>query len=190
MGETKTAQAILDKAQALCQARGFNAFSYKDIAESLGIQKASIHYHYPTKVDLGAALIERYAQGFALELARIEASYKEPKKQLREFVKLMEQLKHDGRLCLCAMLASDLETLDPRLCQLVRDFFKAAESWIEGRLTAGKKAGQFSFTKPARVVAQVFLASIQGILICARTFEGGEDRFEAGRDWLFDAIEA
>lgn len=188
MNQTDTAQAILDQAQALCQERGFNAFSYRDIAEALSIKKASIHYHYPSKVDLGVALVERYARGFGTELERIEAQNKEPKKQLREFVKLMEQLKQNRRLCLCAMLASDLETLDPRIHLPVRKFFLAAEAWIEGRLAAGKLSGEFHFSSSAQVVAQAFLASIQGILICTRTI-GGEDRFKSCTEWLFASIE-
>jgi len=48
-----TAERILDIAQDLIQRRGFNAFSYHDIAAPMGIRKASIHYHFPSKADLG-----------------------------------------------------------------------------------------------------------------------------------------
>ena len=47
------------------QVRGFNGFSYADIASELGITKASLHYHFPGKAELGEALIERYADRFA-----------------------------------------------------------------------------------------------------------------------------
>ena len=54
-----TAEQILDTMQDLIQVRGFNAVSYQDIADRIGIRKASIHYHFPTKFALGAAVIER-----------------------------------------------------------------------------------------------------------------------------------
>jgi len=53
-----SAQRILDVAERLVQTRGFNGFSYADIAEALDVTKASLHYHFPAKSDLGARLIE------------------------------------------------------------------------------------------------------------------------------------
>ena len=51
--QTDTASEILDVAERLVQVRGFNGFSYADIAEALEVTKASLHYHFPTKGDLG-----------------------------------------------------------------------------------------------------------------------------------------
>ncbi len=59
--ETKTATRILDVAERLVQTRGFNGFSYADIAAELHITKASLHYHFASKAELGEALILRYA---------------------------------------------------------------------------------------------------------------------------------
>ncbi|MDP2026901.1 TetR/AcrR family transcriptional regulator [Sulfuriferula sp.] len=42
----------------MVQRRGFNDFSYADIANEVGIRKASLHHHFPTKTDLGLALID------------------------------------------------------------------------------------------------------------------------------------
>ena len=46
-----TAQRILDIAERLVQTRGFNGFSYADIAGALAVTKASLHYHFPTKAE-------------------------------------------------------------------------------------------------------------------------------------------
>lgn len=189
MSQSNTADAILDAAQALCQARGFNAFSYKDIATQLGIKTASIHYHYPTKADLGTALVRRYTSQFVAQLEQIEARSADPKKQLRDFFKLMEEVRRRGKLCLCTMLASDLETLDPSIQVLVKTFFNSAEDWLERCLAQGKKAGSFSFTKPPKVLAQVVLATAQGMLICSRAF-GDEDRFDVGSQWILSNLGA
>ena len=61
-----TATQILDVAERLVQERGFNGFSYADVAKELDISKAALHYHYPGKAELGEALIERYAARFAV----------------------------------------------------------------------------------------------------------------------------
>src|SRR5215468_7490023 len=69
-----TAGKILDLAETLIQTRGYNAFSYQDIADALGVTKTSIHYHFESKTDLGVAVIERYAKNFGDALVEIAAS--------------------------------------------------------------------------------------------------------------------
>src|SRR6201987_6515356 len=70
---SETAEQILELAEMLIQTRGYSAFSYQDIADSLGIRKASIHYHFPSKTDLGIAVVDRYVARFAAGLATISA---------------------------------------------------------------------------------------------------------------------
>lgn len=180
---------ILDQAQTLCQLRGFNAFSYRDLAQLLGIKSASIHYHYPTKSDLGVALIVRYRGAFNAELSKIRSEIQNPTKQLRKFISIIEQIKREKKLCLCAMLASDFETLTPEMRAQVREFFAEAEKWVTECLIAGKREGEFSFSKSPEAIARIFMATVQGMLICARAFDE-DNRFEDGREWLLSAIAA
>src|ERR671936_2806695 len=70
-GNADTPARILDIAERLVQSRGFNGFSYADIAAELGITKASLHYHFAGKAELGEALIDRYASRFADALRAI-----------------------------------------------------------------------------------------------------------------------
>src|SRR6201988_4888439 len=69
--KSRTAEQILDLAETLIQTRGYSAFSYQDIADSLGIRKASIHYHFPSKTELGIAVIDRYIARFDAALTEI-----------------------------------------------------------------------------------------------------------------------
>ena len=57
-----TRERIIDKAFQLMLQRGFNGFSYRDIAEPLGVKNAAIHYHFPNKTDLVKALLEENHQ--------------------------------------------------------------------------------------------------------------------------------
>ena len=74
-------------AERLVQERGFNGFSYADIASELQVTKPALHYHFPTKVDLGTALIGRYSQRFAHALAGLDASEAEPPTRISPFGK-------------------------------------------------------------------------------------------------------
>jgi len=118
-----TATQILDVAERLAQTRGFNGFSYADIATELGITKAGLHYHFAGKADLGCALIERYARTFATALAQIEANERAVYAQLQQYVALYSNVLSDGRMCLCGMLAAEYATLPDAMKRAIRQFF-------------------------------------------------------------------
>ena len=61
---TDTKTAIMDAAQELIQRGGVNAMSYQHISDAIGIRKASIHHHFPTKDSLIEAVLQRYAVYF------------------------------------------------------------------------------------------------------------------------------
>src|SRR5271167_1967040 len=77
-----TRTRILDVAERLVQVRGFNGFSYADIAAELAITKASLHHHFPSKAGLGEALIVRYTGRFGDALAAIDAKASAPPAKL------------------------------------------------------------------------------------------------------------
>src|SRR5437016_1653402 len=84
----RTAERILDIAERLVQNRGFNNFSYADVAGELGITKASLHYHFPGKAELGRALIERYAERFAGALGQIDREFPDAHGKLEAYAGL------------------------------------------------------------------------------------------------------
>src|SRR3954454_6842599 len=96
-----TRDHVLDVAERLTQTRGFNGFSYADIAAELKVTKASLHYHFPTKTDLRCALIERYGQRFGEALGQIDAAGRPAFRQLESYVELYAGVLRSGRLCLC-----------------------------------------------------------------------------------------
>src|SRR5688500_17707188 len=106
-----TAQRILDVAERLVQTRGFNGFSYADIADALRVTKASLHYHFPSKADLGRRLNERYETTCLAATGAAEAGSTEPREQLKRYAKIYADVLRDGRMCLCGMLASDYATM-------------------------------------------------------------------------------
>jgi TetR/AcrR family transcriptional repressor of nem operon len=45
---SSTAAQIVASARSLLATRGYNGFSYADVAEAVGISKPSIHHHFPS----------------------------------------------------------------------------------------------------------------------------------------------
>ena len=171
-----TSQQILDVAQDLVQTRGYNAFSYGDIAAVLKITRASLHYHFPTKETLGRSLIARYEDRFLQSLKVVDAGSGTMTDRFRAFVGIYADVLAAGHLCLCGMLAAEFETL-PRTMQTALDhYFEVIETWLETILEQGRRDGQFSFDEPAREVAQFAIATLEGAMILARS-HGAHDRF-------------
>jgi TetR/AcrR family transcriptional regulator, transcriptional repressor for nem operon len=171
-----TAQQILDLAQDLVQTRGYNAFSYADIAKALKMSNASLHYHFPSKADLGNSLIARYENRFLQALNAIEGGGGTMAERFGAFVGIYSDVLADDHICLCGMLAAEFETLPQPMRSALDHFFEVTEAWLEIVLEEGRRKGEFNFDETAREVAQVSVAALEGAMILARS-HGDHNRF-------------
>jgi TetR/AcrR family transcriptional regulator, transcriptional repressor for nem operon len=175
-GVSETATRILEVAERLAQTRGFNGFSYADIAAELSMTKASLHYHFATKAELGCALIVGYSRKFNAALVEIDAA--RVPDSLRRYVQLYENVLVRDRMCLCGMLAAEYSTLPLAMRSELRNFFDMNESWLAGNLERGRKAGVLSFEGSALESARMLTAGLEGAMLLARSYEEPA-RFEA-----------
>jgi TetR/AcrR family transcriptional repressor of nem operon len=183
----ETSQRILDVAERLVQTRGFNGFSYADIADALDVTKASLHYHFPSKADLGRRLIERYEKTFLAALESIDAGSAGARDKLRRYARIYADVLRDDRMCLCGMLASDYATLPKPMREEVRHFFDENERWLAAVLDAGRKAGDLRFKGSAAELARVMVGSLEGAMLLARSY-GDAARFDAAAERLIAAL--
>ena len=114
MKDTETRTRILDAAQDLIQRLGVNAMSYQHISDAVGIRKASIHHHFPTKENLVDTVLERYSVYFFDLVDNILQSKLSPREKLQRYIDLFEAtLKSDcgDKACLYGMIGAEIETL-------------------------------------------------------------------------------
>jgi TetR/AcrR family transcriptional repressor of nem operon len=181
-----TAAQILDAAERLVQVRGFNGFSYADVARELGITKAALHYHFASKADLGDALIDRYSERFFDALAHVDPG-SDAVEKLHAYAQLYADVFRDDRMCLCGMLAADYATLpDPMQDRVVR-FFDDNEVWLAGVLEEGRTAGTVRFAGPARPVARTLIGGLEGAMLVARPYHDLE-RFRDAAEMLIRGL--
>src|SRR5437868_14081265 len=178
-----TAQRILDVAERLVQTQGFNGFSYADISHELGVTKASLHYHFATKADLGSALITRYGSAFRRALDEIDASGADARGKLRRYAGLYADVLRKDRMCLCGMLAADYTTLPAPMRAGVKDFFDLNESWLSRVFEEGRKHGVLRFRGPPPGSARLLLGSLEGAMLVARSY-GDPERFTSAAQRL------
>src|SRR5689334_10106776 len=167
---TDTPQRILDVAELLVQTRGFNGFSYADIAQALGVTKASLHYHFRGKADLGASLIERYERNFLGALAAIDAEAPDARAKLRRYAAIYGSVLQADRMCLCGMLAAEYGTLPEAMRALMRHFFDENERWLVTVLKQGKKEKSVKFAGTPAEAAQALVGSLEGAMMISRSY--------------------
>jgi TetR/AcrR family transcriptional repressor of nem operon len=184
-----TGRRALDVAERLVQTRGFNGFSYADIAEALGVTKASLHYHFPSKADLGQRLIERYEAGFLDTLSGIDKAQHGAAQKLRRYAAIYADVLRANRMCLCGMLASDYATLPKPMRERVRHFFDENEGWLARVLDEGRKAGQLAFKGTPVELARMIVASLEGAMMLARSY-GEPPRFDAAAERVIAELES
>lgn len=176
--QANTAQRILDVAERLVQSRGFNGFSYANVAAELEITTASLHYHFPGKAELGEALIVRYGARFADELEAIDSRIPDACSKLGAYAGLYEDVLRGKRMCLCGILAAEYETLPKPMREAVIRFFDDNESWLAGVLAQGRSEGTLSFDGAPLHAAQTVLSGLEGAMLIARPY-GDIARFQS-----------
>ena len=182
-----TAARILDSAERLVQSRGFNGFSYADVAAELGVTKASLHYHFAGKGELGRALVERYAARFAAALEGIDADGGDAPAKLDAYTRIYADVLRKKRMCLCGMLAADYETLPEPMREAVIRFFDDNESWLTAVLEQGQADGSLVLDGPASDAAQALVSGLEGAMLIARPY-GDPDRFQAAATRLLGSL--
>ena len=167
---TSKAEEIVASTKALIIAGGYNGFSYADVSERVGIRKASIHHHFPSKVDLVRTVVVSYRDEVLDGLAALEQGSPDPAVQLTDYVALLKACIEDGSrpFCLCGMLAAEMPVLPPEVVQEVRAYFVALSDWLRSVLQRGAEVNRIKLTGPAATEAELLVATVYGAMLVAR----------------------
>ncbi len=161
---TDNRDLLIAAANELLQTRGFNAFSFRDLAERVGIKSSSVHYYFPTKQDLGQALLREYREAMRVALANLD-THPGVAERLQGLVTLFADTAAQDQWCLAGMLASDYATLDEPLRREVRSFFCLVEQWLaQQALAAAPRCDPAS----AQRLGRLAFALLEGALLSAR----------------------
>ena len=185
--EFSTRQALLDAAENLARTRGFNAFSFRDLAERIGVTTASIHYHFPTKAALGREVMRDYRLRFEGGLAEIPQKHPRPQAQLGAFLRAFESSLRSGGVCLCCPLAAEFKTLPEPVQEEVRLFYTNVETWLAGVLDRGRRDGSLAFKGVPLSVARSVMATLHGAMIASAALDD-ESRLKGAISWVESSL--
>ncbi|MFK7762620.1 MAG: TetR/AcrR family transcriptional regulator [Roseobacter sp.] len=185
---TGKALDILHAARMLIMDRGFNGFSFRDVAAKVGIKSASIHYHYATKADLAEAVAHEYRLALKDVTEQIDAVSATEK--LRAYGSLFVMtLREKGQVCLGGMLVADVASLPDKVRAEVAQFFTEQHGWIENVVREGQTTGQFRLDLDAAMFAKMFVSGLEGAMMVSRGLEQPED-LEDALDTLVRLVQA
>ena len=166
--DTKT--QLLDSAERAARERGYDGFSYADIAEDVGIRKASIHYHYPSKADLGLALIKRYREGLRHQLDDISERGKTAGAKLKAYLKFYRSAMTEGdTVCLCVAFAISRDNLADSIITELNQFHDDSISWLTALYADAIEDGSISDIRDPNHEAASTLATVEGAQLIARS---------------------
>jgi TetR/AcrR family transcriptional repressor of nem operon len=177
-GTVDMSTRILDVAERLVQQRGFNGFSYADIAAELHVTKAALHYHFAGKAELGVALITRYGARFAAALEALDARESTAPAKLAGYAQLYLDVLQEQRMCICGMLAAEYQTLPERMRTAVIAFFDANVVWLERVVEAGQREGTLRTDESPSDIARAIVGGLEGAMLVSRPY-GDVGRFQA-----------
>jgi len=167
-----TADDILACARSLIATGGYNGFSYADIAVVVGIRKASIHHHFPSKTELVKTLVIGYRAAAEAGFGQLEQGVDGAVNQLRAYINYWKTCIGDASapFCVCAMLASEMPALPEDVALEVRAYFHFLSGWLTRLLERGAHEGSLALALPPRLEAESFMASVHGAMLSARAY--------------------
>jgi TetR/AcrR family transcriptional repressor of nem operon len=171
MDITTTRGQLVHHALRLIQERGYNGFSYRDLAKLIDVKTSSIHYHFPQKEDLLLAAIQEYRQAWREQVVMIDTDLP-PKIRLQRYLALhCNSFDHGKLICLAGALASDLASLPQALRVSLQEYYRANENWLATVLAAGVSDGSITLAASPEATARAIFAALQGTLLASRLFQ-------------------
>jgi TetR/AcrR family transcriptional repressor of nem operon len=163
---TNSRESILAAARQTAQLHGYAGLNFRDLANDVGIKSASIHYHFPTKADLGAAVARRYWEDTARSLEGVAAASGDPKRSLHEYPnEFRKSLANGNRLCLCSFMAAEYDDLPDAVKTEVQAFTDVNIAWLRRMLV---DAGVVPASK-GEARARAIFAAVAGAQLVARS---------------------
>jgi TetR/AcrR family transcriptional repressor of nem operon len=159
-------EAILAAARRMAQSHGYSGLNFRELANEVGIKAASIHYHFPTKADLGAAVAKRYWEDSAAVLEGFWAESADPVRWLRQYPDTFRKsLENGNRICLCSFMSAEYDDLPEPVKKEVLAFADVNVAWLTRVLAAATEMNAEESEQRARAI----FAAVAGAQLMARS---------------------
>lgn len=177
-----TRERLLEITRSLVQDHGFRGFSYRHLAQALGIKAAAVHYHFRSKGDLGTAVVSEMRQGFQAWVATLEGKHPGARARLQAFFDLHAELATSARVSVIGILEAEYSALSDPMRRELEWFAAEVHGWLAKVLRQGLEKGELHFPGEPDDQATLIFAAVQGALLLARSL--GPERYRVAVDQL------
>lgn len=166
-----TRKKIVVIADQLIRSKGYNAFSYADIASTLNIKNAAIHYHFPSKAALGKAVIVESREKFTknTEQWAVLSTYE----QVEAFVDMYSKNGKNGGICFMGALGSSFNTLPEEMQRELEQAHHEITVWLKEILRLGKENEELTFDETPEEMSNLITSGMLASLILERVSDQG-----------------
>ena len=141
-----TREQLLAAAADLLQRVGYASFSFRDLADAVGIRAASVHYHFPTKADLGLALVDWFRAHSDPQMAALCQAYPNIRERLLALADhVAEHTWSSDKSCPINLLLGEFSVLPENLQIKVRAWVDDCLAGMAAWLEQGRQAGELKF---------------------------------------------
>lgn len=175
---------ILDLTETLIRSKGYNAFSYKDISVPLDIKNAAVHYHFPSKGDLGLALLERTRTRFQQKIEKWEKL--SPRNRLKAFIGIYHEGRSRNLVCIMGALGPSCHTLPAAMQEALAATSTDLRQYLRATLQLGKDQGDFNFPEEVKAKADIIAGSLLSSSILERVT--GENVLKVVEKGILDSV--
>ena len=174
----------MDIGERLIRSKGYGAFSYKDIAEELHVRNAAVHYYFPSKTDLGVAILGRAIDHIHHSSKRWHGLRED--EQFKKFLNTYFESNARGMVCLMGALSASFDELPDEMQIKLQEMADAILAWLAGCLKEGKEKKIFQFEEPPEVKALMLISNMLSSLLLSRVL--GKKYFTAIHKQVLAAV--
>lgn len=181
-----TRDEIVYRADRMIRSRGYNAFSYNDISADMHLRPAAIHYHFPTKNELGLEVIRQEMDrltGFRLQGGKLSGE-----DQLKRLFYTFHRQSFEPQVCLMGALTSEFATFDESLQKKIQELCAVILGWVTECLEEERLAKRMSFEGAAGDRALLVVSTLLSSLLLGRVM--GREVFGRMADRLLEDLGA
>ena len=128
-------EKIIESATRMIRTGGYNAFSFRDIADEVGIKSSSVHHYFRRKEDLAIVVAKRYSDAFLAALGD-PARFEDSKWVIDHYSKIITKaFKSSGKACLCGILSHESPMMPASVAREIESFVNKSIDWLTAALS-------------------------------------------------------
>lgn len=181
---SETREKIIELAMQFIRASGYHGFSYSDIATRLRIRNAAIHYYFPSKCDLGLAVLQEEERLFLNAVKKW--SPLPANQQLERFIGMYNERKQHHEVCIMGAMSPAVKTLPENMQAFLKKMGKDILNWLADLLQKGKETGVFHFKQSPRTKSYLIISSLLSSLLLENAME--DEAFETIKTGLLESV--